>query len=297
MNMVEMENIQTKSDLYLWMKKAIEDEAFFHYGLNPDHPLVIESIDYFYSSDAYSQSFRFDDLLSCGVAYGSNAKILDLASGFGQFVLAALESGLDCWGLEPADSRLKFIKKKVELFNLPHSYLERFREGVGEDIPYPADTFDFITSFQTMEHVQDLGDVALNMIRVVKSGGGIHIRCPNYFGTFEGHYRLPWLPLPISKKPMKIILRIMGRPTSGLSEQINYITQRSLIKKFTKAANQMDVRILIIDCEDLVLEAGLRRRGIPVSFITMGLVKLIIFLRDIFRREMSINLLIRVIKK
>lgn len=148
-----------------------------------------------------------------------------------------------------------------------------------------------------MEHVQDLGDVALNMIRVVKSGGGIHIRCPNYFGTFEGHYRLPWLPLPISKKPMKIILRIMGRPTSGLSEQINYITQRSLIKKFTKAANQMDVRILIIDCEDLVLEAGLRRRGIPVSFITMGLVKLIIFLRDIFRREMSINLLIRVIKK
>lgn len=131
MNMVEMENIQTKSDLYLWMKKAIEDEAFFHYGLNPDHPLVIESIDYFYSSDAYSQSFRFDDLLSCGVAYGSNAKILDLASGFGQFVLAALESGLDCWGLEPADSRLKFIKKRWNYLTSHTPILKDLERGSG----------------------------------------------------------------------------------------------------------------------------------------------------------------------
>jgi ubiquinone/menaquinone biosynthesis C-methylase UbiE len=296
MTKVQIQSVEDQKDLFEWIKKVVEGDALTYYGLGEKDPLVVDAVNYFSSSDQHAQDFRFEDLLICGIAPGSNARILDMASGFGQFVLAALARGYDCWGLEPAETRLCFVRKKIELLGMPKFYLERFKEGVGENIPFSENTFDLITSFQTLEHVQDLGAVVLSMLKVVKSGGGIHIRCPNYFGTFEGHYRLPWLPFPFSKKPMELILRILGRPTSGLSQQINLITRGELIRKFTIAANKLGIRVLIFDLVDTVLESGIRRRGIPVTFFTLTIAKLAIFFRDVFRREKSINLYVRVIK-
>ena len=296
MGIMDIESITDREGLFFWIKEIVEKEAYDNYGLNENDPLVIDSIKYFYSSDQLSQNFRFDDLLACGVIENTNAKILDLASGFGQFVLAALQRGYDCWGVEPDENRLKFIKKKVELFGLPSHFYGRFKQGVGEKIPFPENTFDYITSFQTLEHVQDLSGVVQDMVRVVKSGGGIHIRCPDYSGTFEGHYRMAWLPWPLSKKPMEVVLKLLGRPTSGLTLQINYITKNDLVRAFTESAKQIGARIFIIDYSDLILEAGMRRRGIPVFYITLKLVKLAIFFRDIFRKESSINILVRVLK-
>ena len=42
-----------------------------------------------------------------------------------------------------------------------------------------------------LEHVRAPEQALREMIRVTRSGGGVHLRCPDYRSTYEPHYRLP----------------------------------------------------------------------------------------------------------
>ncbi|WP_081097813.1 methyltransferase domain-containing protein [Aeromonas salmonicida] len=57
------------------------------------------------------------------------------------------------------------------------------------------DIFDLITTYQTLEHVQDVNVCIDELICVTKAGGKIIIQAPDYFGFFEPYYLLlPLLP-------------------------------------------------------------------------------------------------------
>jgi len=60
-------------------------------------------------------------------------------------------------------------------------------EGVGETLPFPANTFDFVFSNEVIEHVQDDAQYAAEMVRVVKPGGRLLIFCPNRWYPVEQH--------------------------------------------------------------------------------------------------------------
>jgi len=71
-----------------------------------------------------------------------------------------------------------------------HRHTQHCVVGVGEHLPFLANTFDTILSHEVLEHVQDDAAAVTEMARVLKPGGRAVIFVPNrlYFFETHGHY-------------------------------------------------------------------------------------------------------------
>jgi ubiquinone/menaquinone biosynthesis C-methylase UbiE len=216
-----------------------------------------------------------------------------MAAGFGQFVLSALRRGFDCEGLEPDRWRLDFIDRRMALVGDPAAWQARFHRGLAEELPFADDSFDYVTSFQTLEHVQDPERAVAEMVRVTRPGGAIHIMCPDYRSTFEAHYQLPWLPL-FPRPLARMYLRLLGRPTKGL-DTIKYVTRPRIGGWVAKA--EMGKRFLVFDEDRVLFQNGLRRRRLPDVPGAYSVWRAWTALRFFGRRELSVSMLIRVVEK
>jgi SAM-dependent methyltransferase len=106
-----------------------------------------------------------------------NAIILDNGCGLGTYLDAFAPFTSHRFGLElEHDRAIKALSTATGIV-----------EGVGEALPFPASTFDFVFSNEVIEHVQDDGRYAADMVRVVKPGGRILIFCPNRWYPVEQH--------------------------------------------------------------------------------------------------------------
>lgn len=257
-----------------------------------DEKWIEYALDYFW--DESHQELRLGELKKFGFLPGSS-RLLDLAAGCGQFVFHALKNDYDCYGVEPEDWKLEFIRDKAEASSLPEGWQGRIVKGFGEKLPYKDNSFDCVTSFQTLEHVQDPHKVLSEMVRVTKKGGGIHLCCPDYRGTFEAHYQLPWLPL-FPRSLARLYLRSLGRPTAGL-DTIKYTTNSNIRKSLLRIQREANVRLLIIRNDRTVFFNALKKRGIPQISGFFKAWQLLQFLRSIGRRELNVNLFIRVLEK
>lgn len=59
--------------------------------------------------------------------------------------------------------------------------------AAGEQLPYPANTFDVILSNEVIEHVQDDAAALREMARALKPGGRLVLFCPNRWYPVEQH--------------------------------------------------------------------------------------------------------------
>lgn len=59
--------------------------------------------------------------------------------------------------------------------------------GVGETLPFPAGSFDFVFSNEVIEHVRSDAAYAAEMVRVLRPGGRILLFCPNRWYPVEQH--------------------------------------------------------------------------------------------------------------
>jgi SAM-dependent methyltransferase len=214
-------------------------------------------------------------------------RVLDMASGCGTAVFYGLLHGYDMTGIDPERWKHTFNEMKAAELGYPPEWLQRFREGVGEALPFPDDDFDCVTSYQTLEHVQDLELVIAEMIRVTRPSGGIHIRCPDFRGTFEGHYRLPWIPL-LPRPVARAYLRALDRPTAGL-DTIQYVTTGRIARLLREAeAAWPGCRLRIVDLDVAALEA---RPRLPGEVLWLRAKR---YARALFREETSVNLFVHV---
>src|SRR5262249_45091055 len=74
-----------------------------------------------------------------------------------------------------------------------------------------------------IEHVGSVQDCLQEMMRVLKPGGHLHIRAPDYRSFFEPHYRLPFLPR-MNRRLATAYLRLLGRPALGLTT-LHWVTE------------------------------------------------------------------------
>ncbi len=150
-------------------------------------------------------------------------------------------------------------------------------------------------SYQTLEHVPDLPGVLREILRVVKSGGALHLRCPDYRGTFEGHYLLPWLPL-FPRGLAKIYLRLLGRPLSGF-EGIHYATRKRIIATLQAAAKESPgMRLTIADLNREHFLRRAREKNLPRWTHIYFAWKILRYVHGVFRRELHVNLWVEVEK-
>ena len=218
------------------MSKAKEflEHNLFKEGLkyfgHKDKNLSIEIANIWHDDKEYYQ--RWQEAEKFGDHTG---KILDMSCGVGTFAFHGLRKGYDVYGIEPENWKLEYIKLKIKEQNLPKIWEQRFIKGIGENLPFKDDTFDYIITYQTLEHVQNLEKCIDEMIRVLKNGGKLKIHAPDYDSFYEPHYHLIFFP-KMNKKLASIYLKILRRPTIGLNT-LNWTTSKSILKILSKYEN------------------------------------------------------------
>jgi 2-polyprenyl-3-methyl-5-hydroxy-6-metoxy-1,4-benzoquinol methylase len=239
-------------------------------------------------NDESNSKHRYDtmkSIISNENEFLKKAKILDMSSGCGTFVFYGLLNGYNVYGVEPEKWKHEFNILKMKEKAYPPAWINRFCRGVGEHLSYKDETFDIISTYQVLEHVQSHSQCFSEFRRVLKKGGWLFIQCPDYLSFFEGHYRIPMLPL-MKKKLFKVYLNILGKPTKGL-DTINYITQKKII-------SFLDDDFKIIDLTSMEIRSGIINKTKVKSNIILNLLTSIYLIyrqsRNAFRSENSINL-------
>jgi SAM-dependent methyltransferase len=107
----------------------------------------------------------------------NGAVILDNGCGLGTYLAAFAPYSNQCYGLEvEADRAIKAL-----------TMADGIALGVGEDLPFASNSFDFVLSNEVIEHVASDIHYAAEMVRVTKVGGRILIFCPNRWYPVEQH--------------------------------------------------------------------------------------------------------------
>jgi len=149
------------------IKHMQEDNAKMIGKINKDR---IERVADAWMNDKSNSKHRFDVINDY---FPNSNKLLDMASGTGTFGFYALLHGYDAYGIDPEQWKHNFLKLKAKEYNYPKEWLSKFVIGYGEFLPFEDGVFDFVSSYQTLEHVKDPSKCINEMIRVVKSGGGL----------------------------------------------------------------------------------------------------------------------------
>ena len=273
-------------------------ESKLYYGVNDTQ--WIDCVANAWMNDKSNSAWRYESIKDFS-GINKNSKILDMASGCGTFVFYGLLNGYDVYGIEPEEWKNQFNKMKIKLYNYPKNWENHFIKAFGENLPFQNESFDIISSYQTLEHVSNVRVCLKEMLRVIKKGGGIFLHFPNYQSTFEGHYRLPWLPL-FQKNLAKIYLKILKRPTLGL-DTINYVTKGNIIYLLRMLGGS---KIIITDLDKvsfhkrtkhIIKKLSLKKMGyigkIIAPIINLTYTYFYIPMKKIFRSEKSVHLFIQ----
>lgn len=110
------------------------------------------------------------------------ARVLVDGCGVGMYVRALQPHAQSVYGI---DIEGEHLEKAV--VSAPGAHLQLAR---GEQLPYPADFFDFVLSHEVLEHVADDRAAVAEMVRTLRPGGRAVIFVPNRLYPFEthGHY-------------------------------------------------------------------------------------------------------------
>lgn len=149
-----------------------------------------------------------------------NGRILDNGCGLGTYLHAFAPYSTQRFGLEVEFERaVKAIPTATGI-----------AQAVGEQLPFADGTFDVVFSNEVIEHVQDDGLYAAEMVRVTKKNGRIVLFCPNRWYPVEQHgiywrgqYKFGNIPL-VNYLPMPL--------RNKLAPHVRTYTKGSLLRLF-----------------------------------------------------------------
>ena len=155
-------------------------------------------------------------------------KMLDVGCGWGGYVVAGLEIGMDACGCDVDEEVLDVARLRSRIHKVP----ENFFKAPAEKLPFADETFDYVQCITVLEHVDDIVMAIDEIVRVLKRGSIAFIQAPNYWQPIERHYKIPFLP-KCPKGLAKIYLKLLGRPTKFL-DHLNYIDYKTIYREFKK---------------------------------------------------------------
>ena len=109
-------------------------------------------------------------------------KILDIGCGVGDFLHTMEQQGWDCTGVEPSEDAKAIARKRIKAQLLSSEEQENLPEG----------SFDVITMWHVLEHVDALRWQIQQLYRLCKRGGKIVIALPNYRSYDGQYYKAEW---------------------------------------------------------------------------------------------------------
>jgi SAM-dependent methyltransferase len=179
----------------------------------------------------YVDSGFADRLAAVIAAAGSEGDaLLDVGAGYGAFVLACRRHGLDATGLELAAFEVEIARQRLAQAEPAADATTVFRQGDAGRLPFPDNTFEFVTLLNVLEHVPDYRAVLAEAARVLRPGGRLFVVCPNYAALRkEAHYHVPWLPL-FPRGLAAAYLRLLGRNPGFFQQHVYYCTNWGVLR-------------------------------------------------------------------
>ena len=172
------------------------------------------------------------------------AKMLEIGSGVGTFLIAAHKRSITIDGLEPVLDLVNLSQQRLESINAKNVTAQ---VGSAEKLPYPDNTYEIVTSFQVLEHVSDPKQVLNESLRVLRPGGYIYFVIPSYQTFWEGHYGIFWWPkLHRFPQLMKLYIRLMQRDPAYV-DTLQFITPGFL--RETLSASPYKNQIQSLGCQ------------------------------------------------
>ena len=136
-------------------------------------------------------------------------KLLDIGCGVGDFLHVAENKGWQCTGVEPSEEAREIARQRIKGDLLYSEDLEQL----------PDQSFDLITMWHVLEHVDDLKWQVAQLQRLIKPNGRIVIAVPNYRSYDGRFYNAYWaaydVPRHLNHFNKTVLTKIFK--TSGLS--------------------------------------------------------------------------------
>lgn len=109
-------------------------------------------------------------------------KLLDIGCGVGDFIHTAEKNGWKCIGVEPSEEAKTIARKRIRANIITSEELEQIPEA----------SFDLITMWHVLEHVDNLKWQIEQLQRLIKPQGRIMIAVPNYKSYDAQFYKELW---------------------------------------------------------------------------------------------------------
>lgn len=121
---------------------------------------------------------RYNDILDDFEKYKKTKKLLDVGCGIGYFLEIAIKRGWEVYGTEYTDEAIEICRKKGISMH----------KGVLNPKNYEEESFDIITSFEVIEHINNPIDELRNFHKLLRKGGLVYLTTPNFNSLLR--YRL-----------------------------------------------------------------------------------------------------------
>jgi 2-polyprenyl-3-methyl-5-hydroxy-6-metoxy-1,4-benzoquinol methylase len=161
-------------------------------------------------------------------------KILDVGSGFGCFIKAALKRGYNVFGAEVDDLMWQTSRKRLALEGFDE---EAIKKSEINTLPYEDGFFDVATFFNVLEHVDNIQVLLTESHRVLKKDGQLFIWGPNYLCLYEPHYEMYLIPI-LPRAIAKLYLKMRGKKVEFL-DTLNFAKPWYL----ERVMQQLDMKI------------------------------------------------------
>lgn len=109
-------------------------------------------------------------------------KLLDIGCGVGDFLHTAEEHSWSCTGVEPSEEAKTIARKRIKADIIASEDLQQLSD----------ESFDLITMWHVLEHVDNLKWQVEQLQRLVKPQGRIVIAVPNYKSYDAQYYKELW---------------------------------------------------------------------------------------------------------
>ena len=196
-------------------------------------------------------------LTECGIGDFQDKRILEIGFKNGLFVDECRKASLVPTGLEINPRHYENTKAE-----LPHLDLLVYDGGT---FPVSDGSFDFVVSFQVLEHTSSIEHIFSECVRILKPGGIMYHVCPNYFSFYEGHYKIIWLPF-LNKSTGRLYVKLLRRDPAQYSS-INPVKPGTVARALK--AHKEKINVISLGQKEFVNRFNLRQ----IDKVNQGLLK------------------------
>jgi 2-polyprenyl-3-methyl-5-hydroxy-6-metoxy-1,4-benzoquinol methylase len=121
---------------------------------------------------------RYHEILDRFEPFKKSGKLLDVGCGIGYFLEVAKSRGWEVYGTEFTDEAIEICQSKGI----------SMKKGILNPNDFELESFDIITSFEVIEHINNPREELANFYKLLRKGGMVYVTTPNFNSLLR--YRL-----------------------------------------------------------------------------------------------------------